>query len=247
MAMNPNMANREVMNIVLLDYKTKVPYMKIDFANVSTTNFTANRVFAKGGWGAPNRVGFDGERTGTLQIDTQIMPAKLFALLAGKDIAKTATVLKREELVASDSGLTLAETPKTGTVQVFAASDDCGTPIADVSVTAKNVTATSGIDDGKNYVVYYYLDKTTGVQSIKFDADTFPKAFEIRGEMPFKTEDEEDVMCDLAYYKAQPQASFNLAFQNTGDPTTVSITFDCYANQNGDIYEMTFEDGTGEE
>ena len=74
--------------------------MKIDFANVSTTNFQANRVYAKGGWGAPNRVGFDGERTGTLQIDTQIMPVKLFALLSGKEIAKTATVLKREELTA---------------------------------------------------------------------------------------------------------------------------------------------------
>lgn len=243
MAMNPNMANREVMNLVLLDYKTKVPYMNIDFANVSTTNFTANRVYAKGGWGAPNRVGFDGERTGTLQIDTQIMPAKLFALLSGKDIAKTAKVLKREELTAGADGLELAEEPKTGTVQVFAASDDCGTPIESVTATGKKVTAT-GIIENQNYVVYYYLDKTTGVQSIKFDADTFPKAFEIRGEMPFKTEDEEDVMCDLTYYKAQPQATFNLAFQNTGDPTTVSITFDCYANQDGDIYEMTFEDGT---
>lgn len=243
MAMNPNMANREVMNLYLLDYKTKVPYMKIDFANVSTTNFTANRVYAKGGWGAPNRVGFDGERTGTLQIDTQIMPAKLFALLSGKDIAKTAKVMKREELAAGADGLELAEEPKTGTVQVFAASDDCGTPIDGVTATGKKVTAT-GITENQNYIVYYYLDKTTGVQSIKFDADTFPKAFEIRGEMPFKTEDEEDVMCDLTYYKAQPQATFNLAFQNTGDPTTVSITFDCYANQDGDIYEMTFEDGT---
>ena len=243
MAMNPNMANREVMNLFLLDYKTKVPYMKIDFANVSTTNFTANRVYAKGGWGAPNRVGFDGERTGTLQIDTQIMPAKLFALLSGKDIAKTAKVLKREEKAAGADGLELAEEPKAGTVQVFAASDDCGTPIDGVTATGKKVTAT-GITENQNYIVYYYLDKTTGVQSIKFDADTFPKAFEIRGEMPFKTEDEEDVMCDLTYYKAQPQATFNLAFQNTGDPTTVSITFDCYANQDGDIYEMTFEDGT---
>lgn len=246
MAMNPNMANREVMNLVLLDYKSKIPYMNIDFANVSTTNFTANRVYAKGGWGAPNRVGFDGERTGTLQIDTQIMPAKLFALLSGKDIAKTAKVMKREEVTAADGGIELAVEPKAGTVQVFAASDDCGTPIADVQVAAKKITAT-GITDGNNYVVYYFLEKTTGVQSIKFDADTFPKAFEIRGEMPFKTEDEEEVMCDLVYYKAQPQATFNLAFQNTGDPTTVSITFDCYANQDGDIYEMTFEDGTGED
>lgn len=245
MAMNPNMANREVMNLVLLDYKTKVPYMDIDFANVSTTNFQANRVYAKGGWGAPNRVGFDGERNGTLQIDTQIMPAKLFALLSGKDIAKTATVLKREVLTAGADGIQLSEAPKAGTVQVFAASDDCGTPIADAKVAEKKVTSTS-ITENKNYIAYYYLEKTTGVQSIKFDADTFPKAFEIRGEMPFKTEDEEEVMCDLTYFKAQPQATFNLAFQNTGDPTTVSITFDCYANQDGDIYDMTFEDGTGE-
>lgn len=244
--MNPNMANREVMNLVLLDYKTKVPFMKIDFANVSTTNFQANRVYAKGGWGAPNRVGFDGERTGTLQIDTQIMPVKLFALLSGKEIAKTATVLKREELTAGADGIQLSETPKTGTVQVFAAGDDCGTPISDINVAEKKVTAT-GITENKNYIAYYYLEKAKGVQSVKFDADTFPKAFEIRGEMPFKTEDEEEVMCDLAYYKAQPQATFNLAFQNTGDPTTVSITFDCYANQDGDIYDMTFEDGTGEE
>ena len=48
------------------------------------------------------------------------------------------------------------------------------------------------------------------------------------------------VQCELVYYKAQPQASFSLAFQNTGDPTTVSITFDCMANQDGDVYAMNF-------
>lgn len=244
MAMNPNMANREVMNLILLDYKTKVPYLNIDFANVSTTNFTANRVYAKGGWGAPNRVGFDGERTGTLQIDTQIMPVKLFALLSGKEIAKMATVLKREELTAAEGGITLSEEPKEGTIQVFAAGDDCGTPIDGASASGKKVTA-EGIEDGSNYIAYYFTEKASGVQSVRFDASTFPKAFEIHGEMPFKTEDEEDVMCDLTYFKAQPQTTFNLAFQNTGDPTTVSIIFDCYANQDGDIYDMTFE--TGEE
>lgn len=242
MAFNPNMANREVMNLVLLDYSSKVPFLNIDFANVSTTNFTANRVYAKGGWGAPNRVGFDSERTGTLQIDTQIMPVKLFALLSGKEIGKMATVLKREELKAAEGGITLTEEPKEGSVQVFKADDDCGTPISDTSVESKKVTAT-GITDDQNYIAYYFTEKATGVQSVRFDASTFPRAFEIHGEMPFKTENDEDVMCDLTYFKAQPQATFNLAFQNTGDPTTVSIIFDCYANKDGDIYDMTFETG----
>ena len=88
MAVNPNMANREVADLVLLDYKTKKVFLPIDFANVTTTDFTANRVFAKGGQGAPNRVGFDGERAGTLKVDTQIMPVKLFALLSGRTLAR---------------------------------------------------------------------------------------------------------------------------------------------------------------
>lgn len=239
MAVNPNMANREVADLVLLDYKTKKVYMTIDFANVTTTDFTANRVFAKGGQGAPNRVGFDGERAGTLKVDTQIMPVKLFSLLSGHDIGKTAKIMKREVLTATSDGIELSETPKAGTVQVFAVSDDGGTEIASLSTNDKKV-AGAGLEDGKNYVAYYFYDKSEGVQKVKFDSDTFPRAFEVHGMMPFKTEDDEIVQCALSYYKAQPQASFSLAFQNTGDPTTVSITFDCMANQDGDIYDMDF-------
>ena len=214
MAVNPNMANREVADLVLLDYKTKKVFLPIDFANVTTTDFTANRVFAKGGQGAPNRVGFDGERA-------------------------VAKIMKREVLTATTDGIELSETPKAGTVQVFAVSDDAGTEISDLTTTDKKV-AGAGLQDGKNYIAYYFYDKNDGVQTVKFDSDTFPRAFEIHGMMPFKTEDDEIVQCELVYYKAQPQASFSLAFQNTGDPTTVSITFDCMANQDGDIYDMNF-------
>ena len=232
MAVNPNMANREVADLVLLDYKTKKVFLPIDFANVTTTDFTANRVFAKGGQGAPNRVGFDGERAGTLKVDTQIMPVKLFALLSGQDIGKVAKIMKREVLTATSEGIELSETPKAGTVQA-------GTEISDLSTNDKKVTG-SGLQDGKNYIAYYFYDKNDGVQTVKFDSDTFPRAFEIHGMMPFKTEDDEMVQCELVYYKAQPQASFSLAFQNTGDPTTISITFDCMANQDGDVYAMNF-------
>ena len=147
MAVNPNMANREVADLVLLDYKTKKVFLTIDFANVTTTDFTANRVFAKGGQGAPNRVGFDGERAGTLKVDTQIMPVKLFALLSGQDIGKVAKIMKREVLTATSEGIELSETPKAGTVQVFAVSDDAGTEISDLSTNDKKVTG-AGLQDG---------------------------------------------------------------------------------------------------
>jgi len=110
MSLNPNMANREVANLVFLDFKTKAPYLNLNFANVTTTGLTATRVMATGGQGAPDRVGFDGARKGTIKIETQITPMKLYAMLAGVDITTTAKYIAREELVSATKALTLTET-----------------------------------------------------------------------------------------------------------------------------------------
>lgn len=238
MNMNPNFANREVADLVMLDYVSKKPYLNVDFANATATDFTATRVFAKGGQGAPNRVGFDGERTGTLKVTTQIMPAKLFAMLSGGDIGTTCKSLKREVLTATETSLTLSEEPITGTVQVFKADDDCGVAVSDASV--QNTTVT--VKAPGTYVVYYFVQREENVMNIKFNATNFPKAFEIHGKLPFKNEDDEIAICELVYYRAVPQSTFSLSFSNTGDPTSIDITFDCFADGNGDIYDMNFID-----
>lgn len=238
MSMNPNMANREVADLVLLTYKDKKPYLNIDFANVTTTGFTANRVFATGGQGAPNRVGFDSERAGTLTINTQIMPVKLLALLSGQEIAKSCKSFKREVVTADSTGkITLANEPKAGSLQLYLAGDDCGVEVTATSLTGKEIT---GATADTNYIAYYFIDRAEGVQSVRFNASKFPRAFEVRGSTPYKTEDDEIVETELVYYKAQPQAAFTLNFQNTGDPTTLELVFDCFANGDGDIYDMNF-------
>ena len=236
MAINPNMANREVANLVLLNYTTKAPFLNLDFANVTTTDLTATRVMATGGQGAPDRVAFDGQRKGTIKIDTQITPMKLYAMLAGVDVTTTAKYIARETLVSATKVITLSDTPVTGSVYVYAENDDCGTA-EDITVTDKTVTLTTAADG--TYIVYYLIEKTTGSQTVKFNAKTFPKAFTIYGETPWKTEDDEIVAMKLTYFKAQPQSTFTLAFQNTGDPTTVSITCDLMADENNDIYDMS--------
>jgi len=236
MAINPNMANREVANLVLLNYTTKAPFLNLDFANVTTTDLTATRVMATGGQGAPDRVAFDGQRKGTIKIDTQITPMKLYAMLAGVDVTTTAKYIARETLVSATKVITLSDTPVTGSVYVYAENDDCGTA-EDITVTDKTVTLTTAADG--TYIVYYLIEKTTGAQTVKFNAKTFPKAFTIYGETPWKTEDDEIVAMKLTYFKAQPQSTFTLAFQNTGDPTTVSITCDLMADENNDIYDMS--------
>jgi len=237
MSLNPNMANREVADLVFLDYKTKAPYLNLDFANVTTTGLTATRVFATGGQGAPDRVGFDGQRKGTIKIETQITPMKLYAMLAGVDITTTAKYIAREELVSATKALTLTETPVAGSVFVYAVGDDCGTAVP-VTVVDKVATMTGTVTDG-TFIVYYLIAKTTGAQTVKFNSKTFPKAFVIYGDTPFKTEDDEIVDMKLTYYKAQPQSTLDLAFQNTGEPTKVTITCDLLADSNDDIYDMS--------
>jgi len=74
---NTNIANREVCDLIFVDYASKKPFLNLDFANVSTTELTGESVFAYGGKGHPKRVQFAGEKGGTLTIETQIQSVKL--------------------------------------------------------------------------------------------------------------------------------------------------------------------------
>ena len=102
--MGNTFANREVCDLIFEDYATKTPFLNMDYANVSTTEITGESVFAYGGKGHPKRVAFSGERGGTLTIETQMQSFKLYQLLTGGDMSKSAKFMVREELTAADRG-----------------------------------------------------------------------------------------------------------------------------------------------
>lgn len=91
--MGNTFANREVCDLIFEDYATKTPFLNMDYANVSTTEITGETVFAYGGKGHPKRVAFSGERGGTLTIETQMQSFKLYQLLTGGDMSKSAKLL----------------------------------------------------------------------------------------------------------------------------------------------------------
>jgi hypothetical protein len=235
---NPNMANREVAELVFYNYTTKKPFLNMDFANVTTTGLTADRVFAKGGQGSPNRVPFDGNAGGTLKVETQVTPMKLYQMLSGSDMTATATWLKREVLTSATKALTLTDTPVTGSVYVYADGDDCGTEIA-ITVTGSTATLTTAND---GVFIVYYLTNKTNTKTIKFTSKAFPKTYIVYGKCPWKTEEDEIAIMNLTYYKACPQRNFEIAYSSTGDPTTLSVTFDLFSNDDGDIYDMSIDD-----
>ena len=108
------------------------------------------------------------------------------------------------------------------------------------TVADKEVTVT--VESGVEYVVYYYK-KAAKPQVIHLDSKHFPKAYRVEGSVPYKTENDEIVEAHPIWYKAAPQAAFELSWQNTGDPVSLTMTFDVMADADGNIYDMIYENG----
>ena len=231
---NQNMANREVCDLIFVDYATKKPFLNLDFGNVTTTELTGESMFAYGGKGHPKRIQFTGERGGTIAIETQIQTAKLWELITGGDVSNTAKFIAREELSATGGKVTLGATPVTGTVVAYAKEDDCGTELT-TTVAGTEVTITG---DATEVVAYYMKELTSGVKRINIKSTSFPKNFIVYGDTVMKTEDDEVLPYKLIAYKCAPQSNLTLTYSNTGDPGTITITCDLMADKDDNILDL---------
>ena len=236
---NPNMANREVCDLIFVDYTTKKPFLNLDFANVTTTELTGESVFAYGGKGHPKRVQFAGERGGTITIETQIQTVKLWQLITGGEVTKSAKFVTRVEKVVESDGETikLDDEPVIGSVVVYADGDDCGTELA-CSLSTKDVTLTSPVTGGDKVIVYYMKEVASGVERINIKSTSFPKNFIVYGDTIMKTEDDEVLPYKLTAYKVAPQSNMSLSFSNSGDPGSISITCDLMADGDDNILDL---------
>ena len=243
MGFNSTMANREVCDLIFVDYLTKKPFLNLDYANVTTAELTGETVYAYGGKGHPKKVAFDGEKGGTLTIETQIQSFKLWEMLSGGTVTNTAKYYVHKELACGAAGeVTITETPVDGTVIVFAGDDDCGTPLTGtLSGTTYTITGASVPADGDKVHVYYMKD-VTNVQAINIKATNFPKDFIVYGDTIMKSEDGDILPYRMTVYKAHPQSTMSLSFSNSGDPGTVTITCDMLADADDNIMDLILED-----
>ena len=206
------------------------------------TEITGETVFAYGGKGHPKRVAFSGERGGTLTIETQIQSFKLYELLTGGEVSKTAKFIAREELDVTDGKVELSATPSAGaTVNVFAANDDCGTVIVPKSVEGKTVTLPDEATADK-VVVYYMKEMTDKVQKISIKGSSFPKAFTVYGDTVMKTDSDELLPYKFIAYKVAPQSNMSISMSNSGDPATITITCDLLVNDDNDMLDLILEE-----
>lgn len=236
------MANREVCDLVFVDYKTQKPFLFCDYANTSSQELTGENVFAYGGKGHPKKITFSGERAGTLTIETQIQTPKLWELMTGGKASKTASIMQREKCkIEASNKVNVSNkkaTLKKETVWVYSADDtNLETELKVTSVTSQEITLESG--KVGNEVIVFYLTERSDVYNINIKSTDFPKAFTVYGDTYMKTTDEDIMPYLFKAYKVIPQANMSLSFANSGDPGTVTLTCDMMVDDDGNMLDLT--------
>lgn len=233
-----NMANRQCCDLDIRDYKTKAPWMYADFCNTTTMGFSSDAVFAmkKGA----KFIKFDNPMDGTIGLEFQVHPFRIYAMLSDGEIETTAVVARKENITATVEGsLELPNAPVAGTVFVYAEGDFGGIAI-EGTVADKTFTATtaSEIVADTTYVVGYLEEKTSGVKKVAFNNKKIPKYFYVQMSTLDKDENGELVPMRITGYKCSPQRSLELSFSSEGEPASVSITMDALEDEEGNVLDM---------
>jgi len=234
---------REVADLTFYDLSTNKPFLYMDYALTSNNEHSADTTYARGGKGNFKQVAFDGNKESTLTVSTQIIDFRMISLLAGATVTTgTTNIFKREVLTATDNvgtiEITLSETPVTDTVTVFPIAEDAVTGSEEtINVTGTTVEITDGVD-GEQYVAYYQFTSEATAEKIEFKIDSFPKECKIVGDTLIKNKATGvNEAFQMIAYKAKPMANFTLTMASEGDPTTIEMTFDLLAGENGNYID----------
>ncbi|MBS5958423.1 MAG: hypothetical protein KIC73_16085 [Clostridiales bacterium] len=232
---NMNKANRTCCDVDIRVLKTLAPYLFFEDANVTTFGFTADETYAtsKGA----KKIAFSNPMDGTMTIEAQVKPFKLYALLSDGVIDTTAVVAERKTISSTTAGeLTLPEGVKAGSVFVYEEGDFGGKAVQGTVEGTKFSTAS--ILAGKSYEVGYLIAKETGVQKISFNNKKNPQDYYIT--MKTVEKDESGVITPylITGYKCKPKKALDLSFSSSGDAATVKIEFACLEDKDGNVADM---------
>ena len=233
-----NRANRQCCDLDIRDFKTGAPVLFADFGNVTTAGFSSDNVYAmkKGA----KAIAFNNPIEGTLSIETQLRPFKLYSLLGDGTIEKSGIIKKREVIKCTTGGeLTLTGTPKDNTV--FACKQGAwGEEVIDGSFSGTKFSATSSGDIamGEYYEVGYLEVKSSGINKITINNNKLPKDVTISMETLDKDVEGNLVPFVMNIYKATIQRSIDLSFSSEGDPASITITFDCLQDDEGNVMDF---------
>lgn len=237
-----NKANRQTCDVDIRILKTMAPYLFFDTANTTTANLEGESVYAmaKG----TRKIAFQDPIQGTMTIEAQVYPFKLFALLSDAKVETTAVQAVKETITGGEGTLTISNDKGTivaGSVFVYpegSYGEESEIVEGEFSDTTFTPTSPEDITSGKNFEVGYLITRDSGVKRVSFNNSKIPPDYYIT--MSTLDKDEEGTLTpfQIIAYKATVQRNFELSFSSEGDPATVTLTFDLMEDKDGNVLDM---------
>ncbi|QWU13402.1 hypothetical protein SAMN04487895_10368 [Paenibacillus sophorae] len=231
--------SRNNLNLQIFDFVSSTPIMTFDYATTTTNEFTGETVYARGGDGNPRRISWSGDKDSTLAVETQVFTLQHLAMLAGEPIEKGAQNIYKSQVVTVESDgsggkkITLSKAPINGTesVKVFSyVNGIISEPQTVSNVTGKDVTldSASTIQVGQDVEVYYQFTAANAAK-LSYTSKGFPGYVWIAGDTLYADEKAGDVVAvQQVFRKAKLQPNFTVTYSPTGDPSSLSLTFDLF-------------------
>jgi hypothetical protein len=240
---------KDCANLSLFDLATGKPVLFTDYANVSTNEWTSERVYANSK--GTRAIAWDYDRQGTLAVEMEVFDLKWLAVVAGSEL-KTgeASIAKREVVkVPASKTVQLSGSAIEGSIQVVPVGADeiehIGEALEEVtelptqgqfSTTASEITFATDAVEGTAYAVYY-LVLDSEAKTMTISADKFPKAFRVIADALIREKETgKDEFVQIEYPNARPQSNFTITMSAT-EPTNLAVTFDLFPNKDKAIAE----------
>jgi len=239
-----NKATREVCDVDIRVLSTKAPFLWFDTANTTTTNIKGDSTYAtkKGA----KSIAFQNPLEGTMTIEAQVLPFKMYAMLSDGTMHADGVKSVKTTITAAVAG-TLTITPgtneavQTGTVFVYTEGDFGDETKAIEGTFATNTfTATTPADIvlGDKYDVGYLVAKSAGVNRVSISTSKIPPDYYITMNTYEKGEDAIITPFVITAYKASIQRNLDMSFASSGDPTSVTLTFDLLEDKDGNMIDI---------
>ena len=236
-------ALKDACNVLITSRATNKPFLYADYLNSCSLSVSSEPVFARAK--GMNKITFDGAKTGTFTMETEIFELKYLALILGGKVSKEAGKFAKRHVGTVDSTgkIQLPEKPVTGSISTFVLGRDNKEHIKEItlkpSVDVSNaLTYTgSGAPTQDDKIAIYYLVDVPQATKILVTDEVNSDAFKIEGITAIRNEFNEDELFQLRIFNAKPQTNAELTM-SAENVSSFSATFDLMVDEKNEMIEL---------
>lgn len=232
-------------NTFIYERKTGKPFLYADYLNSASLAIEGETVFAKAK--GMNKIAFEGAKTGTFTMETEVFEFKYLALLLGGKMMKGSSDISKRHVakVGADKSVTIPGTALPSSICVFKVEKDNKTHLDEVL--AKPTTAnqegnttltwTDGVKEGDSIAIYY-LVRVNNVTKINISDKVNNESFKIVGITSIKDEFSQDSLFQFEIHNCKAQVNAELTLSAT-DVSSFSAKFDISLDENNNFVDFT--------